>query len=173
MFLDSSPHVADLAIIFGTRHEEPIFVFLNLCKKKVVTRVLITGGTNRVTGLNETEEIAKELIQRGVSSEDIYLENKSTNSLENVIFSKEVIDKKIGLKNITDIIYITKHYHAKRALLTLKKYFPEHITFHPMIYSLYNFDKSNWHKSETGKNKVLGEYEKIKKYQDKGDIAKD
>lgn len=173
MFLDSEPHMADLAIIFGTRHKEPIDVFLNLYKKKIVTKVLIAGGTNRMTGSNEAEGIAKTLKQRGVNSGDILLENKSTNSLENVVFSKEVIDDKIGLKNITDIIYITKHYHAKRALLTLKKYFPQHINFHPMIYSLYNFDKTNWHESEMGKKKILGEYEKIKKYQEKGDIARD
>jgi uncharacterized SAM-binding protein YcdF (DUF218 family) len=173
MFLESDPHVADIAIIFGTYHKEPIDVFVDLYNKKIVPKVLITGGTNRVTGSNEAEEIAKELKKQGISSEDIILENKSNNSLENVVFSKEIIDNKVGLKNITDIIYITKHYHARRALLTLKKYFPKHITFHPMIYSLFNFDKVNWHESEVGKKRILGEYERIKKYQEKGDIAKD
>lgn len=171
MFLDSDPHKADIAIIFGTRHKEPVDVFFGLYNKKIVRKVLITGGTNRVTGSNEAEEIASGLNQRGISSEDILLENKSTNSLENVVFSKEIIDAKIGLHNITDIIYITKHYHAKRALLTLKKYFPKHITFHTMIYSLYDFDKSNWHESEIGKKKILDEFEKIKRYQEKGDIT--
>lgn len=173
MFLDSDPQKADIAILFGTRHNEPSDVFADLYNKKIVRKVVITGGTNRVTGSNEAEEITKELKQRGINCKDILLENKSTNSLENVLFSKQVIDDKIGLKNITDIIYITKHYHARRALLTLKKYFPKQINFHPVIYSIYDFDKTNWQKSEIGKKKILGEYEKIRKYQENGDIAND
>ncbi len=173
LFMDSDPCKSDLAIIFGTRHKEPVDVFVNLYNRGLVRKVLITGGINRITGRNEADDLSKELKARGVDHDDIILEKTSTNSLENVVFSKNVIEEKIGFQNIKHIIYITKHYHAKRAFLTLKKYFPNNITFHPVTYSLLGFDKNSWFSNEEGKKKILGEYEKLKKYQEKGDIAKD
>jgi len=170
IFLESTPQKADLAFIFGTRHEEAIKKVYTLYKNKLVPIILISGGINRVTGKNEAQEISQKLIQLGVNKSEIILENKSTNSLENVLFSKEILDKKIGLKNIKSIIPVVKHYHSRRALMTLKKHFPENIEFTPAIYEIYGFTKNNWFKHEIGKEKVLGEWNKISKYLKKGDI---
>ena len=171
MFIDSDPYKSDLAIIFGTRHKKPVDVFIDLYNRGLVRKVLITGGINRITGRNEADDLSKELEVAGVDRNDIILEKTSINSLENVVFSKNVIEKEIGFKNIKHIIYITKHYHAKRALLTLKKHFPNNVTFHSVLYSLLDFDKGNWFNNEEGKKKILGEYEKIKKYQEKCDLS--
>lgn len=168
IFLESHPQKADIAMIFGTRHHEPMDAAYKLYKDGLVPKILLSGGINKVTGQNECEEMAKELIKMGVKKEDLILEDKSLNSLENVLFSKEKIE--ISFPSIKKIISIVKHYHSRRAMMTLKKHFPKNIELIPVCYDIYGFTKDNWFESEIGKEKVLEEWWKIPKYLAKGDI---
>lgn len=170
IFLKSNPQKADLALVFGTRHSEAINKAYELYQNKFVNKILVSGGVNRVNGENEALEMSKKLIGLGIKQDDIILENKSINSLENVLFSRQVVEEKIGFKNIKKIIAVVKHYHSRRALMTLKKHFPKNIEFLPAIYEVYDFTSSNWPNSEIGKEKVIGEWNKIQKYLAKGDI---
>jgi len=172
IFLKSNPQrqKADLALVFGTCHPEAINKTYELYRDKFVNKILISGGVNRVTSENEALKMSRKLIDLGVKQQDIILEDKSTNSLENVLFSKKVIDEKFGFNNIKKIIAIVKHYHSRRALMTLKRYFPKNIELIPVTYKIYGFTKDNWFENDIGKEKVIGEFEKISKYLDKGDI---
>lgn len=170
IFLKSNPQKADLALVFGTRHLEAIDKVYELYQNKFINKILISGGVNRVNSKNEALEMNKKLIKSGVNQNDIILENKSKNSLENVLFSKKIIDKKFGFDNIKKIIAVAKHYHSRRALMTLKKHFPENIELIPVTYEIYGFTKDNWFENKVGKEKVSNELEKISKYLDKGDI---
>lgn len=170
IFLKSSPQKADLALVFGTRHQEAINKVYELYYSGLVRKILVSGGINRVTGENEALEMSNKLIELGVNQNYIILEDKSTNSLENVLFSKQVIDKKIGFNKIKKIIAIVKHYHSRRALMTLKRYFPDTVELIPATYEIYGFTVNNWFDSEVGKEKVLGEWNKIPKYLARGDI---
>lgn len=172
IFLKSEIGKANLAIIFGTRHKEVVQKAAKMYKKRLVEAILITGGRNRITGQNEACKIRKELKKKGVKTEDIFLEDKATNTLENVLFSKELIERKIGFENVEKIMVITKHYHMRRALMTLQKHFPSSIKFLPVNYQVLGFSRNDWFKSKRGREKVLGEMEKIKKYLKKGDIEK-
>jgi Uncharacterized conserved protein len=171
IFLRSNPQKADLALVFGTRHQEAINKTYELYCSGFVKKIVVSGGKNRITGENEAIEMGKKLEQLGVKGSDLILEDKSENSLENVLFSKEIIDKKNGLKNIKKIIAVVKHYHSRRALMTLKKHFPEYIQFIPVTYEIYGFTDDNWHQTNTGKDKVLSEWKKIHEYLKKGDIV--
>lgn len=119
---------------------------------------------------NEAEEMAKDLIRLGVRTDDLIRENESTNSLENVLFSKIVIDKSLGWENVKKILVVTKHYHMRRAMMTLKKHFPDSVKLFPAPYNILGFDKDSWQDTDTGKEKVTGEWNKIKEYLAKGDI---
>ncbi len=170
IFLESNPQQADLALVFGTRHQESINKTYELYQGKFINKILVSGGINKVTGKNEAWEMSKKLIDLGVKQQDIILEDRSTNSLENVLFSKEIIDRKIGFNNIKKIIAVVKHYHSRRALMTLKKYFPKTIELLSVSYEVYNFTKENWSKSGIGREKVMSEWKKIPEYLNKRDI---
>jgi len=170
IFLKSSPQKADLALVFGTRHQEAINKVYELYRDRLVPRILVSGGINRVTGENEAKEMSDKLIKLGVKRDDIILENESTNSLENVLFSKQVINEKIGFDKIKKIIAVVKHYHSRRALMTLKKHLPKTIEIIPVTYDIYGFTMDNWFDNEVGKEKVLSEWNKIPEYLTKGDI---
>ena len=170
IFLKSEPRPADLALVFGTRHLEAIKKVVELYESGLTPRILVSGGQNRITGENEAREMSKKLIELGVRPEDIILEDKSANSLENVLFSKKIIDDLFGLNNIHNIIGVVKHYHSRRALMTLKRHFPENIKLTPVTYEIYGFTADNWFDTEVGLEKVLGEWRKIPEYLAKGDI---
>lgn len=170
IFLESKPQKADIALVFGTRHQEAINKVYELYRDEFVPKILVSGGTNRVTGENEAQEMSKKLIELGVKKEDIILENQSTNSLENVLFSKKVIEEKFGFSNTKKIIAVVKHYHSRRALMTLQKHFPQGIELTPVTYEVYGFTKENWFETEKGKDKVMSEWNKIPEYLAKGDI---
>ena len=127
IFLESKPQKADLAIVFGTRYPEPIYKTLELYSNKLVSKILISGGKNKVTGEKEACMMRDRLIKLGVEKESILTEEESTNSLENVLFSKIIIENKIGFRNIKKIIAVVKHYHSRRALMTLRKHFSKNI----------------------------------------------
>ncbi len=170
IFLKSNPQKADLALVFGTRHQEAVNKAYELYRADLVPKILISGGQNRITGKNEALEMSEKLIKLSVNQNDIILEGRSTNSLENVLFSKQVIEEKVGFNKIKKIIAVVKHYHSRRALMTLKKYFPKNIKLIPVTYEIHGFTENNWFDNENSKEKVLGEWNKISEYLAKGDI---
>lgn len=171
IFLESKPQKADIALVFGTRHYEAIKKVYELYQENFVNKILVSGGINRITGENEAKIMSKKLIDLGVNVKDIILEDQSSNSLENVLFSKRIIEKQIGFENIKKIIAVVKNYHSRRALMTLKKHFPKNLELIPVVYEIYGFTKDNWFEYEKGREKVISERDKILKYLSKGDIA--
>jgi uncharacterized SAM-binding protein YcdF (DUF218 family) len=170
IFLKSKPQKADLLIVFGTRHKEAIYKTHNLYRNGLASKILVSGGLNRITKENEAKRMSDGLIKLGVNKKDIILENKSSNSLENVLFSRKIIKEKLGFENIRKIMVVVKHYHSRRALMTMKKHFPKWIKIFPITYEIYDFNRNNWFKKEETEKKVLSEWIKIKKYLEKGDI---
>lgn len=171
IFIEAKPQKADLIFIFGTAtYKNVAEKAYELYKKGLASKIMISGGLNEITNENESKMISEELISLGVKRKDIILEDKSTNTLENVLFSKKVIEEKIGFKNIKKVLLVVKNYHSRRAMMTFKKYFPKSVEFLPIPYKVFDFTKSSWFETEKGKEKVVGEYNKIKQYLKEGDI---
>ncbi|MFA5358651.1 MAG: YdcF family protein [Patescibacteria group bacterium] len=170
VFINSVPCRADVAIVFGTRHSEPIDLVAKLCQNGHVEKVVLSGGVNSQTGQVEAEVMKNLLVGIGIDESRLIVENRSTNTLENVIFSKNVISEQIGLEKIGTIIAVVKHFHARRAVMTLRKHFPKNIKIVPVAYDIHGFGKEDWYNCDDGIEKVMGELEKIEKYLDKGDI---
>lgn len=175
MFLNDGDQKADLAFVFGTWDVwgESVKKAVELYKDGLVPKILVSSGANPATGVVEGDLIAQDLEKLGIPRADILIENKSANTLENVLFSKEIIDKELGLENIKSIVAVVKNYHARRALMTLRKHLPIEIELKTATYiaDKYPLHKEDWQKTEVGKQKVLEEVEKIKTYLAKGDLA--
>lgn len=61
------------------------------------------------------------------SSEQVYLEKVSRNTLENAIFARELILK----DNVRSMLLITSRYHMKRSLLIFRNILPKDIAIYP------------------------------------------
>ncbi len=71
-----------------------------------------SGGKGSDETISESETIKNYLIEKGISSENIIIENKSTNTYENMKFSKEKIDE---INKYGKIAFSTTNYHVFRS----------------------------------------------------------
>ncbi len=174
LFLEDQDQRGDIAIVFGVRDwMVPLKKALQLYSAHRVPTLLFTGGVNRHSGEHEAQSMAQEALKEHVPSESILVEDKATNTQENILFSKDLLDLKIGLQHIHSICAVTMDFHARRAFMTLKRYFPSHIQFKacPYSYARFGFNKDTWQLSEKGREVVGEELDKIKEYLAKGDIV--
>ena len=168
IFIEDDDLKGDIALVFGTWHawESSVEKAAELYIKKLTPKIIVSGGLNKETGFAEGDLMADKLVNLCIPMEDILIENKATNTLENVLFSKKLLDEVFGLDTIKVIVAVVKNYHARRALMTLKKQMPVGIVCKAASYvsPVFNFTKDNWYQSEFGRRKVMGEVEKIGKY---------
>ena len=132
--------------------------------------LIFSGGfgvlTQALFSKPEAEVFADIAIQRGVPKDKILIENQSTNTGQNVEFTKKLMAEK-GL-NFETFILVQKPYMERRTYATFKKVWPEKefiVTSPPIPYEEY-------FNSEIPKDRVLnimvGDMQRIKVYPEKG-----
>ena len=178
VFVTSDLHpAADLLFIFGTSSidNEILESVAHDCQRGHFPKVMITGLSGRLyseTGKPVAHIMRDELIARGVPSEIILVQDRSTNTLEDVAFSLDVLEKhSISPESIA---FLCKAHHSGRCLRTLRKFFPSQ-TLLPITY-VAEYDgikicKENWYQHKVSRGRVYGEYLRIIKYTQRGDIA--
>ena len=81
-------------------------------------KCVVSGGKGKGENISEAECIRNELIDKGIDENRIYMEDKSTDTNENIKFSAEII-KKNGLNEKMAIV--TDGFHEMRAALIAKR----------------------------------------------------
>ena len=94
---------ADKAIEFAKKQYENT-------NKKIV--FIPSGGKGKDEVIAEAEAIKKYLLKAGIHKNQIIIEDKSTNTIENMRFSKDKIDE---INKNGNIIYSTTNYHVFRS----------------------------------------------------------
>ena len=178
VFVVSEPNQpAELLFIFGTStiDSEVLELVAHDCQQGRFPKVMVTGLSGRLyseTGKPVAHIMRDELIARGVSSDAILVQDRSTNSLEDVAFGLDVLEKCDVFPQ--SIAFLCKAHHSGRCLRTLRKFFPSQ-TLSPIIYAAeydgVKVSKENWYKHPVSKGRVYGEYLRIIRYAARGDIA--
>ncbi|RIW38521.1 YdcF family protein [Bacillus salacetis] len=188
--------ISDLTeIVFGKRKEvkrsNAMFIFsgthpghwtkaieafeMGLCRN-----IIVTGGKSPTAvphpewidgSRKEAHVIISHLLNAGIPRERIVYEDRSTNSLENVLYAKEVYDFTVT----EQLLYICKSHAAGRQERTLRKHLGEGIEYIPFSFDAeYNGIKVNretWSLSDLGRKRVWGEFLRILTYGEAGDIS--
>lgn len=128
MHLNHKLKKADCIIVLGTSDASIADVAIELYFKGYANKIIFSGGLGKITKNTfdepEADKFAKIAISKGVPKENIYIENKSTNTGENFIFTKKLIKEK-GL-NIKTCILVCKPYNEKRVYAAFQKNMPEY-----------------------------------------------
>ncbi len=88
-----------------------------LYKKGHIKKILVSGGQNGIIkedNFSEADFIKKNLINIGIPSQDILIEEESRNTIENAAFCKSIL-KANGLDNNKTIVLVTSAFHMQRA----------------------------------------------------------
>lgn len=89
--------------------------------------LIMSGGLGRLTqemwSEPEADKFAKIALEMGVPAEAILIENKSTNTGENILFTQQLLQK----ENLAPerFIVVQKPYMERRSFATFKKHWPE------------------------------------------------
>lgn len=177
VFIKNNPQKADLLFIFGSKLAGIDWKRIAQMFRDGFFKKILVSGLLGKDYYEKNRPIAhlmqEELLRQGIPKKIILVQDKSNNTLEDVIFGKELLNK----NNIfpRSILFVAKSHHSGRALRTLKKFFPESrpfaLTFDPEIDGVV-VSRKNWWKNAISKARVYGEYLRIKKYSERGDIAK-
>ena len=99
-------------------------------------RLFLVGVDPSVT----KADLYKEETPEVRSSQQVYLEKVSRNTLENAIFARELIVK----NNVRSLLLITSRYHMKRSLLIFRNILPRDIAIYPHPVVVKNSAEAWW-----------------------------
>jgi uncharacterized SAM-binding protein YcdF (DUF218 family) len=165
------PDQVDLVFVFGTRHPEPAYMASDLMRRGVGRYVVLTGGRNRLTGVNEAHAHLGIVLGQGVPRASTIVEDASSNTLENVVLALPRIAANMDVGKIASIAVVTKWYHVRRAIMTLKRHLPEGVRYFAVTYEPQDVRCADWWQSMAGTRRVIKEVHHIPKYLAAGDIA--
>lgn len=168
-----------LIFAFGFPKKELAEEAARLYKKGFCKCILIAGKGSKnpddsfdkpLKNIAEADWHKEKLIKLGVPPEIILTENRSTNTLENVVFSKSIIKHRFG-KIPRKIIVLCKVFHGQRCLMTLRKNLSGDTKY--IMRPIENKDHAikNWWKNKRLRNHLLDEIRKIGEYALKGDLT--
>lgn len=75
--------------------------------------IVVSGGQGPQEDCTEAEAMYKYLVEKGIPSEKVIIEDKATSTNENYRYSKEILDSILGQEYET--VYITNSFHSYRA----------------------------------------------------------
>lgn len=132
--------------------------------------LIFSGGVGRITKdlwtETEAELFEKIALKKGVPRENMLLENRSTNTGENISFTRQLLQEK-GL-DPTSFILVQKPYMERRAYATFQKQWPGKTVYvtSPQI-SFENYPTDQF-PSEQVINIMVGDLQRIRIYAEKG-----
>jgi len=180
LHLKDEPQAVDLSFVLGSATPSSIEPAIDLFKAGLTKRIWISGkGPQprrwRLFRKNKAEAEShgyrRLAIERGIPAEAIWVEDRSSNTLENFVFSAKMIETTFGWNNIRTVSLTAKPYHMRRALMTALKVWPAHLRY--VMRPSYAADDpplDEWWTSPVGRHFVMKELQSIGAYALKGDI---
>jgi len=151
-----------------------------ILEKNISKKIFITGGLTSAelardlkikTALTEADLLLESLNTKKFKDVRFYVEKKSTNTLANVT---ETL-KNPEFKKCKSLLFIFKSHAAGRGYLTLRKFFQSADILQQTFDTKYErsnkkITRENWHTFAFARNRVWGEYLRIREYGSRGDI---
>lgn len=118
------PENADYIIILGARVKgtvpslalaSRIHTAAEYLKENNNTIAIASGGKGQGEDITEAESIKRELMEQGINEDRIILENRSTDTYENIEFSKALIPQ-----NVKTGVVVTNNFHLYRSIMIAK-----------------------------------------------------
>jgi uncharacterized SAM-binding protein YcdF (DUF218 family) len=125
--LDHALEAADAILVLCSHDERVAERSVELYKASLAPLVIFSGGagaiTKRLWQEPEAERFARIAIAAGVPKENVLTENKSSNTGENVRFTRQMLDA-LGLE-LQKFLLVQKPYMERRSYATFRKLWPE------------------------------------------------
>lgn len=116
---------SDVAVVLGAAAwdkkpspvlEERVNHAIDLYKRRMVSKIIFTGGFGEGATMAESEVARDYATQQGVASKDIFIENKSHSTLENVLEAQKIL----LAQNFKSVILVSDPLQMRRATLMMR-----------------------------------------------------
>lgn len=172
--LHQEPEKADVIVGFGSFDDNVARRSAQLYRLGYAPKILFTGGLGRCTaGLYHQPEARRfrdVAVSLGVRSEDILLEDKSTNTKENILFTRALLEE-TRTPHIS-ILGVHKPYMERRITAAMGVYWPEQVfsvTSPRMTIPEYLREaKRQGMTEEAAVSVIVGDFQRIDLYAKKG-----
>lgn len=161
---------ADLIFVLGSRDLRVAEYAAELFLARYAPLVVFSGAFGKVSAQffpkPEAEMFAETATKLGVPADKIIVENQSTNTGENILFTKHLLEEK-GI-NVKKLIALQKPYMERRTYATIKKQWPEVeliVSSPPISYEDYPNEVIT---KDNLINGLTGDLVRLKIYADKG-----
>lgn len=161
---------ADCLLVLGSRDLLPAHRACDLFFEGYAPLIMFSGnqGIEKFFEKSEAETFAEVAYARGIPKESVLLEIRSSNTGENIRFSKELMEAR-GIPH-GKIIVIQKPYMERRTFATFKKVWPEpeiFVTSPQVSYESYT-EHNPYDDKERIIQRMVGDLQRIKEYPAKG-----
>jgi len=168
--LDQSLKRSDCIIAMGSHDLRVAEFAAELILKNWAPLLVCSGGLGRLTSEiwkeSEAAKFAEIALSGGVQRKQILIEDKSTNTGENILYSRGLLEER-GI-NIRSAILVHKPYMERRTLATVQRYWPEL----EMVISSPKICFENYPTQEIPLDEVIqimvGDFQRIQIYPEKG-----
>lgn len=119
--------------VYFSRGADRVVHAVDLYKRGIIKRILISGGTGRLLteGRPEAYELFKVMVMMGIPEEDLVIENESRNTYESAVRVKEIL----ASEPKQNLLLITSSFHMRRAKACFSKAGMSVTTFTTDFYS--------------------------------------
>lgn len=176
---ETVPQPADALFVFGGTHPRQWQTALEAYRRGLGGVLVVTGGHDPGGGQHpcwrygdepQAHVIARHLVEGGVPRSAVLVEDRSTNTLENVLFARNVFD----FSRVASLVFIGKSHAAGRQYRTLRRHLPGLVHCWPFTFNAEHqgavIGRHNWMRTDVGRRRVWGEYVRILVYGRRGDI---
>ena len=161
---------ADCLFVLGSHDTRVAEYAADLFLQELAPYIIFSGGLGNLTvdifKKPEAEIFADIALAKGVPKNKIIIENKSTNTGENIRLTREIL-KQRGL-DFNSFILVQKPYMERRTYATFKKIWPEK----EFMVTSPQIDFTDYPNNEISKERVInimvGDLQRIKVYPEKG-----
>ncbi len=173
IFVEIPAEPSDVIFVPGNGYPQMAEEAARLWKAGMAPYVLPSGRysiqSGKFMGISEKKEqyngdydtewmfLREVLIRNGVKQACILKEDRASYTYENAIYSRRLTDE-VGLE-VKKGILCCKSYHARRCLLYYQLLFPK-TEFYVVPSETEGISRHNWHRTQEGVEKVLGELER-------------
>jgi uncharacterized SAM-binding protein YcdF (DUF218 family) len=171
MLVETRLAKADMCLLFGGEKADALADrAADLYHKGYFPLIVVSGGVPTSKGVLECDQMHDRLVALGVPEAAIRVENRATNTGENVLHTMELLKKTKEFGKIHSVLGIGQIHGSRRFLMTLEKQWPS-VTKMFTAPNTFGATREKWFSDRMFRQAVLREFWKIPKYKARGIIA--
>lgn len=180
---ESNLSPSDLVIVLGNNFArqtmKEVFSLYNSGKIASDAKIILTGATGALNAgqQNECDQMVEYAVNEFHMPENLFIkEARATNASENLAFSKELILQNGGFEAYDRILLVGNSFMLRRVSMYASKqgYPAEKLQYYGVVdREGRNIGSDTWWQTQTGRDRVMAEIERIGKYYKSGDLGLD